>query len=252
MLWGYKLDIYNSDKWNESEWKEFFRDRLQKMKTVRPDQMFNKYDDNVTALSYYDNEWMLQVNIPLEKTLGEIYMWKTKGKVKYDILPDEQTNVDDLQASKYALQFFLDWNWKNNFWKENKEFKEYKWKYWQGIFYTGIRSYTEMLYKPKEWAEFQDSTDLLNKNKFDKIEKKHWYFFPKAIHPKDFWVDDKAVEQVDVQNAEDCIFKERVTATELSQRYWNNKAFKNIDTVTYWKDPNPINKNSWGLYNISV
>ncbi|MCP4522155.1 MAG: hypothetical protein GY827_10765 [Cytophagales bacterium] len=70
-------------------------------------------------------------------------------------MPDEQTNVDDLHASKYAIQFFLDGNGKDNFWKENKEFREYKWKYGIGIFYTGIRSYTETIYQPKEDAEFQ-------------------------------------------------------------------------------------------------
>ncbi len=73
-LASYKLDIYNSKNWDESTWKSFFRDRLEKMKQVRPDEEYNKYDDNVTALSYYDNQGQLQVNVPLEKTLGEIYM----------------------------------------------------------------------------------------------------------------------------------------------------------------------------------
>ncbi|MCP4522156.1 MAG: hypothetical protein GY827_10770 [Cytophagales bacterium] len=85
---------------------------------------------------------------------------------------------------------------------------------------------------------------MLSKSKFDKVEKEHWSFFPKAVHPKDFWVDDKAVDQADIQYAEDCIMKERVSPTELMKRYGKNKAFKNLNEVEYWQDPNPINPNS--------
>lgn len=83
-------------------------------------------DAQVKSESYYDNDGVLNVNIPLEKTLREIYMGRTEGKVNFDIVPDGQANVEDLQPSKYAMNFFLDGNGKDNFWKENKAFRENK------------------------------------------------------------------------------------------------------------------------------
>jgi hypothetical protein len=69
-----------------------------------------------------------------------------------------------------------------------------------------------------------------------------WFFFPKAIHPKDFFIDDNAYGQPDVQYADDCVYKERITAIEFNNRYSKNKAFINTDLVTYWNDINPKNK----------
>lgn len=83
-------------------------------------------DAQVKSESYYDNDGVLNVNIPLEKTLREIYMGRTEGKVNFDIVPDGQANIEDLQPSKHAMNFFLDGNGKDNFWKENKGFRENK------------------------------------------------------------------------------------------------------------------------------
>lgn len=44
----------------------------------------------------------------MEQNLIEVYMGRTNGKVLYDIVPDGQANIEELQPSKYALQFFLD------------------------------------------------------------------------------------------------------------------------------------------------
>lgn len=63
------------------------------------------------------------MNIPLEKTLREIYMGRTEGKMNFDIIPDGQANVEELQPTKYAMVFMLDGNEKDNFWKENREFR---------------------------------------------------------------------------------------------------------------------------------
>lgn len=239
-----QTDIINSNDWTDSQWKDFFKSRLKDMQSVRPDESFNKYENQTTAISYYDNDGMLQINVPLEKTLGEIYMGKTKGKVRFDILPDGQTDVEELQPAKYSMMFYMDGNHKDNFWKENKTMREQKKTYGSGIFFTGIRNYIEEIPVPKEGANIQNGTDILNEDNFDMAEKETWFFFPKAIHPKDFWIDDKANNQPDVQYADDCIMKERITALELEIRYKNNKAIKNLDQVSYWSDPNPKNRKS--------
>lgn len=170
-------------------------------------------------------------------------MGRTDGKIPIDIVPDGQANIEELQPSKYAMMFFMDGNGKDNFWKENRYLRECKTTYGSGIFFTGIRSYKDSRFVQKEDAIIEDETDLLSASKFDEIENETWFFFPKAIHPKDFFVDDANYGTPDVQCADDCIMKERVTAIEFNNRYKSNRAFKNLDSVTYWTDINPKNAN---------
>ena len=240
-----RKNIIHSDSWWDSEYLSFFQERLNDMRSKKAPfvDLFKQYETQYTSLSYYDNQWMLQVNIPLEENLVEVYMWRTNGKISYDVLPQWQANVDELQPAKYALQFFLDWNEKDNFWKQNKSFRINKVIYWTWIYYTWLRSYKDIRYKLKEWKEIQSWTDLLNKKNLEKVENETWFFFPKSIHPMDFYPDDKAYWQNDIQNAEDCIFKEKVTYAELLMRYWDNKAFENFDKLTTSNDTEPKNVN---------
>ena len=106
----------------------FFRDRLNKMRAKRApfDDKWTKYETQTNAVSFYDNDGVLNVDIPLEKNLKEIYMGRTDGKVPFDIVPDGQANIEELQPSKYAMMFFLDGNELYNFWKENRYLGECK------------------------------------------------------------------------------------------------------------------------------
>ncbi len=243
---GYSLDIANAqfENWDEGKWFSFFKDRLVKMRSKRSemDKEWDKNELQVSAISFYDNEGVLNVNVPLEKTLKEIYMGRTEGRVNFDIVPDGQTDVNELQPSKHALDFFLDGNGKDNFLKENKLIRDYKSTYGSAIGYTGIRSYRDMRMEAKEGAEISEATDLLDESKFEEKENVTWFFFPKAIHPKDFFYDDAGAGQPDVQALDDCIYKERVSMSELVSRYGNNPAFDLTD-VTYWVDLNPRNRN---------
>ena len=237
------LDIVNSEKWSESNWLSFFQDRLWKMQWKRSDfdKMRDDFDSQTNSVSFYDNYWQLQVNVPLEKSLKEIYMGRTDGKIQYDIMPDWQTDIEQLQPAKYALMFFLDWNRKNNFWKENKRFRDLKSHYGSCIYYTWLRKSISFKFETKDDVEIEGNEDILNENNFNKIEHTEWFFFPKTIHPRDFYIDDNNYWSPDVQNAEDCIMKETLTATELELRYGNSKTF-DISWVTYSTDPNPKNK----------
>ena len=228
-----KLNIANSDSWWDSQYLAFFKQRLNDMRIKKSsiDKEFELCEKQETALSHYNNFWELQVNVPLEQNLIEIYMGRTNWKIIYEIVPDWQSNVEDLQATKYALNFFLDWNEKDNFWIENKDFRQNKALYGTGVFYTGIRSYKESQYKLKKWVRIIDWSDLQNKKNFDKIEKERWFFFPKSIHPRDFYVDDNAYSKPWIQYADDCIWKEKVSIIEFKMRYLWNKSFKQDEVV---------------------
>ena len=244
MFASYSLDIVNSEKWEDEDWMNYTRDRLFKMRAKRRsfDDLWDESETQVNSVSFYDNNWELQVNVPLEKTLGEIYMGRTNGKATFDIVPDGQANVEELQPAKFAMNFFLDGNGKDNFWKENKYMRENKWRYGSGIFFTWPRNYRDIRYKVKEWSSIEQDTDLLMEKNFEKIMNETWFFFPKAIHPKDFFIDDNAYGQPDVQYADDCIYKEKVTATEFNNRYAKSSAFINQEKVVYWQDINPKNR----------
>ena len=239
-------DIINRASWDKDQWLEFFRDRLYDMKAKREpfETQWGILDNTRTSVSFYDNTWELQVSIPLEKTLIEIYEGRTRWRINYDIKPDGQNNIEELQPSKYALKFFLDGNEKDNFWKENKKMKSLKAHYGNGFFYTWIRNHKEFRQKLKEDEEIQPGTDLLNPWNFDEYEHESWYFFPKSIHPQDFWIDDNALGQPDVQYAQDAIMKERIKMVDLHLRYkWMPSIDQdNLDRTDYWVDPEPKNQ----------
>lgn len=239
----FSLDIANaeSQNWGKAEWLTYFRDRLVKMRSRRPDAEYDNYENQTNAVSFYDNDGVLQVNVPLEKTLKEIYMGRTEGRVNFDIVPDGQADVDELQPSKYALTFFLDGNGRDNFWRENKLFRDWKATYGHCIWFTGLRKSVDTRYVLKEGEAVESDADLFAEGKFEKIENETWFFFPKAVHPKDFYVDDAAYGQPDMQYAEDCIMKEKVTMSEFLSRYGNSPLY-DVDGVTYWQDINPKNK----------
>lgn len=238
-------NIVNSKDWGNDKWLTFFQTRLQQMRSKKEDFniLFDDYESQMNAISYYDNLWELQVNVPLEQNLTEIYMWRTAWKVLYDIIPDGQADVDQLQPARFAMMFFLDWNTKNNFWKENKDFRYNKATYWTWIRFTWIRSIKDYIHKLKEWAELSSAEDVMNEANFDKIINENWEFFPKSIHPKDFYVDDAAYGQTDIQDAADCIYKETISFSEFQIRFEKNKSViqENVKQVGAWTDEDKTN-----------
>ena len=246
---NYHLDIENSDSWGDADWLNFTRDRLVKMRAKRQpfDALWDSYEVQRNAVSFYDNNGELQANIPLEKTLWEIHMGRTNGKATFDIVPDWQADRNELEPTRYSMNFFLNGKWKDNFWEENKYMRENRWMYGSGIFFTGPRNYKDVQWNLKDNAEVSSNTDLLKQANFNRVMNETWFFFPKSIHPKDFFIDDNAYWQPNVQYADDCIYKEKVTATEFNNRYANNSAFVNTQTVQYWRDINPKNRDDTSI-----
>jgi hypothetical protein len=221
------LSIQTYKNWDASDWKRYFNRRLQNMRAKRKDieAEWTLADEQVKAESFYDTYGQLNVNVKHEAVLGEIYMGRTEGKINYDILPDEQADIEELQPTKYALQFFLDGNEKDNFWKENRLFRSYKWHYGTGIFFTGMRSYKDIRFTIKKDIIPTGEGDLYNEDNFDETTFETWFFHPQAIHPRDFYIDDAAYGQPDVQYAQDCIRKEKVSRVDFEMRYLGNPAF---------------------------
>lgn len=214
-------DIINSEWWWEEEWKRFFQQRLSDMRAGRSeyDVLFDKYDKQIVSKSKWDEEGQLEINRPLEKVLIEIEIGRTDGKLTYDIIPDGQADIEQLQPSKFAMMFFLDWEGDKNFWKENDALKYERAKYGSAIMYTWIRDFTHFDYIPKK--DIEDNTDIFNEKNFDKIKKNKWLFFPQKIDIRNFWIDENALGQKNIQEADDCIMKETMSATEFYLKFSN-------------------------------
>lgn len=249
------LDIENCEQWDESQTLSFVRDRLNKMRAKRapfdwdnqtnpflPSVWWTQYEEQINATTVTDEYWQLIPIIPVEKELIEIYEWRSAGNIVYDIIPDEQTDIDELQPSKFTMKHYLDWDWKENFWVENKKMRRWCATYGSSIAYTWIRKYVDYVPKPKEESDLWDDLHYWMKEEMDFIENVEWFFHPQAIHPRDFYIDDSATGQRDVQYAEDCIMKEKMTVTKFNSIFWNEK-YKNQDKLTYWWDIQPKNKN---------
>lgn len=241
----YWYNLVNSNSWSDKDWLNFVQERLQKMKSARW-EFDKKFDDNEKTeafISYYDNEWNLEVVVPLIQNLIEIYMGRTNWKVSYDIQPDWQADIEELQPAKYALNFFLDWNLNSNFWIENKLFRQYKAVYGTWVYFTWLRSERYLTYQFKEWVEITE--DILQDRKaMEEVFIKNWLFYPKAIHPKDFYIDNWAYSTPNFSNANDCIWKEKLSLVDFENRFKNKKWIdKDVyDVIIWWTDPNPINR----------
>lgn len=248
------MDITKHKNWTDSEWLSFAKERLVSMRQKKWEweTKFRKYEVQHNAVSLYDNNGELQVNVQLEKALKEIYMGRTEGKVTYDIIPDWQANVEELQPAKYALSHFLDGNEKDNFWKENRLFRDYKATYGTGIFYAWLRNQLFFSHQLKDKDKVHTAQELLDPNSYNEVKNESWLFFPQAIHPMDFYVDDKAYGQPDVQSAEDCIRKEKISKLEFSIRYGGNPAYQNVENISSGNDMAEKNLESTSVDNDEV
>ena len=118
---GSTLDIANKKEWWKAQYLSFFQQRLGDMRSWRQvaENTWDVVDESMNLVSYYNNIWELEVVIPLDQVLIEIYEWRTKWFINYNIKNDWQANSRELQPAKYALQHFLDWADNNSFWEDN-------------------------------------------------------------------------------------------------------------------------------------
>lgn len=245
-------NVVNEGKWDRSQHLKYFQERLEAMRSKKSEfeTKFKENEKQESSGSFYDNLWNLVVVPPLEQNLTEIYMGRTNGKVNYNIVPDSEADIEELMPTKYVLQYYLDWNQKDDFWKENKDFRHNKSTYGTGLFFTGMRSYKDIRHKMKEDAVIQSGTDVLNEDNFEEYVNETWFFFPKSIHPMDYYHDDAAYWCPDLQYAEDCIYKEKVSFKEFELMFWDNDAIDKdcYQSITTWIDIQEKNDNSQSIH----
>lgn len=188
-------------------------------------------DKQVEARWFYNNEWKLVVNVPLEQNLLEISQWRRADNLKFDVEPGGKADIEQTTPAKYVLKHFIT---EDNFLEEKKSFWYDIDKYWTGIWYTWLRKDIIPKYKLKENITIEEWWVRNDKN-YDQYIQCNRHFMPKNVNIRLFWIDDRTITSPKLQDAEDCIMWEYLSPEEIENRRWKDKNFnlpEDIDNYT--------------------
>lgn len=179
------------------------------------DQQFeaNTFEDPFTG--------ELIINVNIEQQLQDYELGRTSADLVFDVKPSwYSVNTQNLEASKYILQSFID---KELFYEEYRNFKADKFKYGTGIWFTGLRfevDYVKKIEKQKIWPEIWD---WFFSKKYQEERRENRYFTPQNIPLRSFRIDDRVLYQSSFKKAEDCILIETLSQTQAKAKYWDIK-----------------------------
>jgi len=191
-------------------------------------------DKQFTALSVRDQYGNLQVNLPMEQNLIDTYEGRASGKIIFDIQPDgKQADVEELQPAQYAAEFYLEGgdNKGSGFYDEAPIMRRQKARYGTMFSFVGIENKRNLKYKIKKWVEIPDIAALENKENYEPYILDAWEFFPKHISIRSVFVDEKCLNQTDIQEAEDIIIEKVMSLDKVNFIRWKNSGYKNVDQL---------------------
>ena len=232
----YNNSFYTISEMTDVELAEYLDDRFNKMSsaTIREEQErdWKMADKQRTALTWYDQFWNLQINLPLEQNLEDVYAGRTSGKLNFDIQPDgKQADVSELQPATYTMEYYLEW-WPNRWsgiYDILPRMRRNKARYGTMFAFVGINNKQDIKYRIKKWVSILDMADLENKENYEPFIIDQYEFFPTSLDVKEVYVDEKALWQPDIQEAEDLIVERNVSLTKIKNTRWDNKNYKNIE-----------------------
>lgn len=235
-LFQYKSSIEDMD---DLKLIEFLDNRFSDMSsaTIRKNKEldWDKFDRQFTALSVRDQYGNLKVNLPMEQNLIDTYEGRNTGKLIFDIQPDwKQADIEELQPAKYALEFYLEW-WDNKgswFYEVAPRLRRGKAKYWTAFAFVWLENNKQLKFKIKDWADILSIADLENKENYEPYILDAWEFFPKDLDIRSVYVDEKALNQPDIQKAEDCFVEKMMSLDKINFVRWKSNWYRNIDKLS--------------------
>ena len=235
-LFQYKSSIEDMD---DLKLIEFLDNRFSEMSsaTIRKNKEldWDKFDRQFTALSVRDQYGNLKVNLPMEQNLIDTYEGRNTGKLIFDIQPDwKQADIEELQPAKYAMEFYLEW-WDNKgswFYEVAPRLRRGKAKYWTAFAFVWLENNKQLKFKIKDWADILSIADLENKENYEPYILDAWEFFPKDLDIRSVYVDEKALNQPDIQKAEDCFVEKMMSLDKINFVRWKSNWYRNIDKLS--------------------
>jgi len=199
------------------------------------------------APSYVDNDGKILYNAKIESTLSEFHIGRLANQIYWDMKPEQQADAQEVFASKAITNYFLEKEW---YYRELSMRDHSKSIYWLGIWDMWLHLEIETKYKPKEWAE-AEQTDVswgVDDDKlFEEYKQYNRFFTPKNVNPRHFYRDDRQFRQPDWEKVEDCFKVEFISKAKLEERRWDNP-----DYDISWLEPTTHTDKAWVTYNDSI
>lgn len=191
-------------------------------------------DGQMEANTYYDENWILQVNPPLEQSLVELASGRMAGKMNYNLESIGKKPIkEDSVVAKHALAHFIR---AEKFHKKIKEARYTGWVYWTVVYYTWVIATRDMQYRIKEWVEAQDA---YWSQEYDEYEEIIYEFTGKNVPLREFRLSADGLNAPDIHRATKAVMKESMDLEEAKVRFWNKAVFRNVDKLSSWTDPSP-------------
>ena len=234
----YKNEYQSIWDMSDADLVTFLDSRYSRMESapIRQEQVEDRAraDRQWTALSGYDEFNNLQVNLPLEQNLEDVYAGRTSGKLNFDIQPDgKQASVEELQPASYAMEFYLEWgnNRGSGIYDILPRLRRMKARYGTMFSFTGLNNKQSIKYKVKKWISILTMEDLENQKNYEPYIMDMYEFFPTGIDVKEMYLDEKALWQPDIQQCEDAFIERNISLTKIKNTRWDNKNYEDIKDV---------------------
>lgn len=257
-----KKDNPSVDHW---EVLSKFRSCFSQMKSDR-----TKYEDErdiddgqMEANTYYDENWVLQVNPPMEQALVELAMGRMAGKMNYNLETIGKKPVaEDIVVAKHTLAHYIR---SEEMHEEIKTWRYTWWVYWTTMRYTWVIAKTEVFYDPEEW-EWEEVLRAQNyKERIEKTYKFTWCNVPlRAIRvswdglnspdiqkaSKVVWKESMSVEKCKIKFSDDMFNLPDTIGTSIDESpdYWEQKPIS-VDEVQVYYYYDQTNKDFWIILN---
>lgn len=214
---------------SDSEILSIYNDRFFLMRGARSQFEAERKlcEDQFNAETTSDNDGNINTNIPLEKTLIENSMGRLAGKLNFEIVPEAEADVQELQSAKYTLEHFMDDSEQQyNFYVEKRHAEMDCQKYGTSVMFTGLSHTKEIIY------ELSDEASNFYDESYNEIQIDKWCFIPRNVPLRNFRVDYSALWQSDFRKAKFCVMQETDTPDNLRLKREGNPWFKNLDRIT--------------------
>ena len=192
--------------------------RFEKMRGERTpfDREWDLCDKQFDADVKIDDEGKERLNTNIEQSLIEWDVGSTSNDLVFDVKPDGyDTNVQQLEASKHVLKYFIE---KEDFKAEYRTFKQDKSRYGTAVFGTGLRCDIDYVAKYNE-KDVNDSQEAFYSKDTYMQRREMWKFTPKNVPIRHFFIDDQNLYQNNFNLVEDCIMLEPLTKTQFLNKY---------------------------------
>lgn len=205
-----------------------FKDEFTDMKSWRTEYEteWDICDWQMEANTFYDEQWVLQVNPPMEQALVELAIGRKAWQINYNLESiGKKPNVQDLQVSKFSLAHYMR---TEQFHNKVKDFRYDCAVYGTGIFFTGVIINREKCYKHAEWIA---SDKAYWNTEYDEYYETTYQFTWRNVPLRDFWISKDWLTSRGM-TASKAVMKETMCLEEFHIKFGDETIFRNVKNVT--------------------